>query len=186
MKFTSIFFTASAYNLRGLPQRYTRNEREIWSLLQYFSQRVHTIFEVYLKDSKKWARNMKITSIFFTASTRYHRGNTQRHLNLSNYRFYQSLISIVYYRVFEHCEVYLSSLFGSVAHALADNSDGYVVIASGRSPTMTWCVWCEFATHGQHHRESFQLSIVVIDCNLILVVRLCSVGWCEYRENIRR
>ena len=39
MKFTSIFFTASA-----------------------------SIFEVYLKDTYKRARNMKFTSIFFTAS----------------------------------------------------------------------------------------------------------------------
>ena len=34
----------------------------------YFSQRVQRILEVYLKDSNKRARNMKFTSIFFTAS----------------------------------------------------------------------------------------------------------------------
>ena len=39
MKFTSIFFTASA-----------------------------SIFEIYLNDTNKRARNMKFTSIFFTAS----------------------------------------------------------------------------------------------------------------------
>ena len=42
MKFTSIFFTASAKYLR-----------------------------VYLKDTNKQARNMKFTSIFFTASAKY-------------------------------------------------------------------------------------------------------------------
>ena len=46
------------------------NEREISSLLGYFSKRVQTIFAVYGKDSKKRAKNMKLASIFFTAATR--------------------------------------------------------------------------------------------------------------------
>ena len=46
------------------------NEREISSLLGYFSKRVQTIFAVYGKDSNKRAKNMKFTSIFFTAATR--------------------------------------------------------------------------------------------------------------------
>ena len=49
------------------------NEREIRSLLQYFSQRVQYIFEVYRKYSNKRARNTKFTWIFFTATTRKQR-----------------------------------------------------------------------------------------------------------------
>ena len=36
------------------------NEREISSLLEYFSQRVQNIFEIYLKYSDKRARNIKL------------------------------------------------------------------------------------------------------------------------------
>ncbi|MBE6293258.1 MAG: hypothetical protein E7090_01070 [Bacteroidales bacterium] len=68
MKFTSIFFTASALLSSMFTSKIVTNEREISSLLGYFSKRVQTIFAVYGKDSNKRARNMKFTSIFFTAS----------------------------------------------------------------------------------------------------------------------
>ena len=45
MKFTSIFFKASAVYLRDLSQRRI-NEREIWSLLQYFSQRYNYLTQI--------------------------------------------------------------------------------------------------------------------------------------------
>ena len=36
------------------------NERETSNLFEYFSQRVQNIFEVYLKDTNKRARNIKL------------------------------------------------------------------------------------------------------------------------------
>jgi hypothetical protein len=49
-------------------QKIVTNEQEIRSLLQYFLKRVQYIFEIYLKDTNKRARNMKLASIFFKAS----------------------------------------------------------------------------------------------------------------------
>ena len=40
-------------------------------LASNFSKRVQIIFEFYLKDSHKRARNMKLASIFFKASAVY-------------------------------------------------------------------------------------------------------------------
>ena len=45
MKFTSIFFKASAEYIRGLFSNILTNEREIRSLLRYFSKRAQGIFE---------------------------------------------------------------------------------------------------------------------------------------------
>jgi hypothetical protein len=45
----------------------------------------HLHFEVYLKDTYKRARNMKFTSMFFTASAVYLRGLTQKYQQRRNH-----------------------------------------------------------------------------------------------------
>ena len=76
------------------------NEREISSLLGYFSKRVQTIFAVYGKDIKKRARNIKLAWIFFKASADYFRRLRQRYKETSEkyevyfYIFYSECTAI--------------------------------------------------------------------------------------------
>ena len=55
------------------------NEREIRSLLQYFLLRVHAVFAVYRNYTNQRARNMKLASVFLTASAGCIRGLPQIH-----------------------------------------------------------------------------------------------------------
>ena len=59
MKLVSIFSQRVHY----IFYKYTKNEQEIRSLLQYFLQRVHYIFE-FTSNIQKTSENMKLVSIF--------------------------------------------------------------------------------------------------------------------------
>ena len=65
MKFTSIFFTASESTFE-VTSKIRISEREISSLLEYFSQQTKSIVTVHGKDSNKRAKNAKRTLIFLS------------------------------------------------------------------------------------------------------------------------
>ena len=75
--------------------KYTKNEREIRSLLQYFLLRVHAVFAVYRKYTNQRARNTKLASVFFTASACSIRVLPQIHEQMSEK--YEACFSIFYW-----------------------------------------------------------------------------------------
>ena len=64
-----------------MQQRYKETSEKYEVYFNIFHSECAIIFEIYLKDTKKRARNMKFTSIFFTASALYLQGLPQRYDN---------------------------------------------------------------------------------------------------------
>ena len=63
MKLASIFFTASAVYIGDLSQIYGQTSEKYEALLQYFSQRVQNILEIYLKYTYKSAGKREICGL---------------------------------------------------------------------------------------------------------------------------
>ena len=93
-----LFFELNYYLLEKLC-KYSKNEREIRSLLQYFSKRVSIIFAIYRKYRSKNEREISSLLEYFTASAYFIRvlsqiSPTNRPEHIKNRYFFTNFVPI--------------------------------------------------------------------------------------------